>query len=109
MGFFDFIEDGFNWVKNAAGDVYNATAGQVLNPIFDAGKTVVNDTYSGFIKPTIQTAGGIVQTTGRFAQGASQNILDISKGLGNIVSSPIMWVAVIIGAVIIVPKVIDRL
>ena len=110
MGFGDFLGDAFDWVKNSASDVYNEAVKPVVQPIYnEAIKPVVGDLYSGIVKPAIQTGGGLIKTGGQFAQGASQNFLNLQKGLGDIVSSPIMWVIIIGAGIVIIPKIVDKL
>ena len=94
-GFGDFLGDAFDWVKNSVSDVYNQDVKPVLSPIYNEIKPVVRDVYGGLVKPTIDTGGSLIKTGGQFAQGASQNFLNLQKGLGDIISSPIMWVIAI--------------
>ena len=109
MGFGDFLGDAFDWVKNATSDVYNEAVKPVVQPIYNEIKPVVRDVYGGLIKPGIETGGSLLKTGGQFAQGASQNFLNLQKGLGDIVSSPIMWIIIIGGGIIITPKIVDKL
>ena len=108
MGF-GFLEDAFDWVKNGVSDVYNGAVKPALSPIYNEIKPVVRDVYGVLIKPGIETGGSLLKTGGQFAQGASQNFLNLQKGLGDIISSPIMWVIVIGAGIIIIPKIVDRL
>ena len=57
MGFGDFLGDAFDWVKNAASDVYNQGAKPALSPIYNEIKPAVRDVYGGLIKPGIETDG----------------------------------------------------
>ena len=109
MGFGGFLDDAFDWVKNCASDVYNEAVKPVVSPIYNEIKPVVRDVYGGLIKPGIETGGSLLKTGGQFAQGASQNFLNMQKGLGDIISSPIMWVIIIGAGIIIIPKIVDKL
>jgi len=109
MGFGDFLGDAFDWVKNSASDVYNEAVKPVVQPIYNEIKPVVRDVYGGLIKPGIETGGSLLKTGGEFAKGASQNFLNLQKGLGDIVSSPIMWIIIIGAGIIIIPKIVDKL
>jgi hypothetical protein len=109
MGFTDFISDAFDWVKNGVSDVYNGTIKPVVVPIYNEIKPVVGDLYSGIVKPAIKTGGGLIQTGGQFVQGSSQNFLNLQKGLGDLVTNPLIIIGVLIAGVIIIPKIADKL
>ena len=113
MGFGDFFKDIGNWVKDAATDVYNGAIKPVYNDVIKPVATGVFDIAKPVLQPVLgavgQTGGRLINAGGRFAEGTLQNVQNLQGGLTSLITSPIMWIAVIIGGIIIVPKLVEKL
>jgi hypothetical protein len=113
MTFFGDIGDFFkdqvwgNVLKPIAEPVYN----EILKPVVS--------TVGGFVSPIINSAGRLggkiidtggrlVDTGGRFVEGTAGNLLNVEKGLGNLISSPFLYIGLGIVAIVVLPKLLDR-
>ena len=118
MGFGDFFSDAFNWVKGAATDVWNGAIKPVATGIFDVAKPIVQPVLGavGGLVNKVGNIGGrildsgerIVGAAGRFGEHTIENVDKIGGGLANFMSSPMFYIALGIGAIIILPRVLDR-
>ena len=108
MGFFDSVGDFFkdrvygDFLKPVGEGAWNS----VLKPVYTSVvKPVVGDSYQGIVKPLINTTGGIINTGGRFVDKSADNFLNLQS----MVSSPLFLIGVGIVAIIVLPKVVDKL
>lgn len=109
MGFFDSIGDAFsgawNWTKGAAGDIYN----EVLKPVGKDAYNIIGKPAMGFEGQLFNTASGVVRTGEKLVQGTAGNVLKVEEGVASFISSPFFYIGLGLVAVIVLPKVIDRL
>ena len=116
-GFFgdigDFFKDAGNWVKNAGEDVFNGVVKPVFNDVVKPVATGVFDVAKPVLQPVLgavgQTGARLVNASGRFAEGSLQNITNLQGGLTNLITSPILYIGLGIVAIILVPKILDKM
>lgn len=119
MGFGDFFSDAFSWVKNAAEDVYNGAIKPAATGIYDVAKPILQPVLGavGGIIGKVGNVGGhiidsgdrIVGAAGRFGEHTIDNVDKIGGGLANVMSSPLFYIALGIGAIIVLPKLMEKL
>jgi hypothetical protein len=109
MGFFDSIGDAFtgawSWTKGAVSDVYNS----VLKPVGQDAYNMVAKPAMNFEGELFNTGSTVAKAGGRFAEGTASNLLKVEQGLGNFISSPFFYIGIGLVAVIVIPKLVDRL
>lgn len=103
MGFFDSIGDFFK------DDIYGKILKPVVEPVFDdVIKPVVGDVYQA-VKPIIgatgQVGAQVIRTGGNFVERSTENMLNL-QGL---ISNPIFLIGVGVVAIILVPKIVEKL
>ena len=124
-----------NWFSSAGNSIYNSVLKPIGNGISSAATTVYNSVlkpaYTNVIVPVANKVADVVQPVFNKLGQVGEKLLDKgtdligkqldtagdisgafgsgAKGLGSLMSNPMSWIAVGIGAVIILPKVLDKL
>jgi hypothetical protein len=108
MGFLDSISDFFKddvyggFLKPVGEGAWNS----VIKPIYSGVvKPIASDSYQGIVKPLINTTGGLINTGGRFVDKSADNFLNLQS----MISSPLFLIGVGIVAIIVLPKVVEKL
>ena len=100
-------------------DVWGKVLKPIAEPVYNEVLKPVVGTVGGFVSPIfnsagrlggkiIDTGGRLVDTGGRFVEGTAGNVLNLEKGLTSLVSSPFMWLGIGIVAIILVPKILEK-
>ena len=121
MGLFGSIG---NWFKKAGNSIYKSVIQPIGNGI-SKGVTsiyhsVLKPAYENVIKPIGNMGMGLLKTTvssgEKFIEGSTDMALNFEKagssamgGLGSFLSSPLSYVAMGIGAIVILPKVLNKM
>lgn len=134
MGFGDFFSDAWNGIKDTAGSVFNGvkSAGEgvfnsVLKPVYNGVlKPVGEGVYNNVLKPVGEKALGLgqnlwnrvdrIQNLGDHVIDAGGKVIDgagnAAVGIGDFLggkSNILLYIALIAGAAIVLPKVLDRI
>jgi hypothetical protein len=91
-----FFDDAWSWTRNAVSDTFNW------------GKTAILDTYhtlTPITDPIIQQTGNIINKTGQ----NTGKLLDNAGNVSDFISNPIVLIGLGIAAIIILPKVLEKL
>ena len=102
-----FLDDIGDFFENT---VWNNGLKKVVEPVFnEVVKPVTTDVYGGLVKPVIgatgQVGGQLIRTGGNFVEKSTENILNL-QGL---ISNPIFLLGVGVVAIILVPKIVEKL
>ena len=132
MGIFGDIG---NWFSTAGNSIYNSVLKPIGNGIASAATTLYNSVlkpaYTNVIVPVANKVADVVQPVFNKLGQVGENLLDKgtdlvskqldtagdisgafgsgAKGLGNLMSNPLAWAGVGLAAIIILPKVLDKL
>lgn len=102
-----------SWFKHSAEDVYRHAIkpvyNSVLKPVGKGAIKIAAPVVTPILEATGKSGAQLIQGTTNFATKSMENVTNLQAGLGNIVSSPIIWIAVIAGAIIILPPLIQKM
>ena len=121
MGLFGSI---CTFFKSAGNSIYKSVLQPIGNGISKGATTIYNSAlkpaYENIIKPLGNMGMSLVKTAvtseQRFIEGSTDMALNLEKagssaigGLGGFLSNPLSYVAIGIGAIIILPKVLNKM
>ena len=86
MGFTDFINDAWSWTKGAGNDIWNDAVKPAWNKITNVG-------------------GKVIDVTEKFGENTLTNI----SNMQGLISNPVVVIAVIMGAIIVIPPLIQKI
>lgn len=98
-----------SWVKHAAEDTYNHALKPIYHSVVKPAAKATYDVAKPIVAPILAATG---TSTAKLIEGSTNFVnktLDNMGNLGNLISNPIIWIAVIVGAIIIIPKVADKM
>ena len=102
-----------SWFKHAGEDVYRHAIKpvykEIVKPIAKGTYDVVKPVASPILNSVGQSGAKLIEGSTNFVNKSMENVTNLQAGLGNIVSSPIIWIAVIAGAIIILPPLIQKM
>lgn len=115
--FFKSIGKGFSkagsWVKHAAEDTYNHALKPIYHSVVKPAAKATYDVAKPVIAPILTATGTstakLIEGSTNFVNKTLDNTANFTGQLGNLISNPIIWIAVIVGAIIIIPKVADKM
>ena len=93
-----------NGISKAATSIYNS----VLKPAYENIIKPVGEASVSFVKTTIESGEKMVSGSTNMALGFQKAGSDAVGGLGGFLSNPMSYLLIGVGAIIILPKILDK-